>query len=135
MLGLKKIMILAASAVMASACARGMQSAAGTYIDPAEAKQTVVLEVQNDNPNPMELRVVVNDQSYFVGSVGGNEKTALLLDQRWFPAGFLYVLGIPADGRGRALAGPLSATRGDKIRFNISPALDLSRATVGKQQP
>src|SRR3954462_4411225 len=100
MLGFKKIMILAASAVMASACANGMQgSAGGTYVDPAEAKQTVTLEVTNDNPNPMELRVILNDQSYFVGSVGGAEKTAILLDPRWFPAGFLYVVGIPADMR------------------------------------
>ena len=83
MLKLKKFMILAASAVMASACARGMQSSdAGVYIDPAEAAKTVTLEVQNDNPNAMELRVIVNDQSYFVGSVGGAEKTALLLDSR-----------------------------------------------------
>jgi hypothetical protein len=131
MLGFKKIMILAASAVMASACARGMQgSAAGDYIDPVEAAKTVTLEVQNDNPNSMELRIVVNDQSYFVGSVGGAEKTSMLLDPRFFPSGFIYVVGIPADARGRAIAGPLSAAKGDKIRFSISPSLDLSRATV-----
>jgi hypothetical protein len=131
MLKMKKFMMFAACAVMASACSRGMQGVAeGTYIDPVEAKQTVTLDVQNDNPNPMELRVIVNDQSYFVGSVGGNEKTAMLLDPRWFPSGFLYVMGIPADGRGRAVAGPLTASKGDRIRFSISPSLSMSRATV-----
>ena len=131
MLAFKKFMILAASAVMASACARGMQgSDGGVYIDPAEAAKTVTLEVQNDNANAMELRVVVNDQSYFVGSVGGAEKTALLLDPRWFPTGFMYVVGIPADSRGRAVAGPLSAGKGDRIRFSISQTLSMSRATV-----
>ena len=127
----KTFMILAASAVMASACARGTQSSdAGVYIDPAEAAKTVTLEVQNENQNPMELRVVVNDQSYFVGSVGGGEKTAMLLDARWFPTGFMYVVGVPADARGRAVVGPLSAGRGDRIRFSISPTLSMSRATV-----
>lgn len=131
MLRLKRFMILAASAVMASACARGMQgSDAGVYIDPAEAAKTVTLEVQNDNPNPMELRVIVNDQSYFVGSVGGGEKTSMLLDPRWFPAGFVYVIGLPADARGRAIVGPLSAGKGDRIKFSISPTLSMSRATV-----
>src|SRR4051812_13912731 len=131
MLKVKTFMILAASAVMASACARGMQgSEAGVYIDPAEAAKTVTLEVQNDNPNPMELRIVVNDQSYFVGSVGGAEKTSMLLDPRWFPTGFMYVVGIPADARGRALAGPLAAGKGDRIKFSISPTLSMSRATV-----
>lgn len=133
MLNFKKFIILAASAMMASACSRGMQGASGTYVDPAEARETVVLETRNDSPTPMELRVIVNQQSYFVGSVSGNETGALLLDPRWFPAGFLYVVGIPADGRGRAVAGPLSASKGDKIRFNISPALDLSRANVIRQ--
>jgi len=48
MLTVKKFIILAASAVMASACARGTQSSdAGVYIDPAEAAKTVTLEVQN----------------------------------------------------------------------------------------
>ena len=131
MLTLKRFMILAASVVLASACARGMQgSDAGVYIDPAEAAKTVTLEVQNDNPNPMELRIIVNDQSYFVGSVGGTEKTSMLLDPRWFPTGFMYVIGLPADSRGRAIVGPLSAGKGDRIKFSISPTLSMSRATV-----
>jgi hypothetical protein len=105
-------------------------SAAGTYIDPAEAAKTVVLHVDNVNPQPLELRVVLNGQSRFVGSVGGLDSTSILLDPQLFPTGVLYVVAIPADGRGRAIAGPLSASKGDKIRFSVQSALDMSRATV-----
>jgi hypothetical protein len=40
------------------------------------------------------------------------------------------VVAIPTGGRGRAIAGPLSAGRGDKIEFTIEPALDQSHAIV-----
>ena len=53
-----------------------------------------------------------------------------MLDPQMFPTGALYVAAIPTDGRGRALVGPLSAGKGDKIRFTIEPALDQSHAIV-----
>jgi hypothetical protein len=128
---LRGLLVLAAVATLGTACSSAMQgSAAGTYIDPAEAAQTVVLHVDNVNPQPLELRVVLNGQSRFVGSVGGLDSTSILLDPQLFPTGVLYVVAIPADGRGRAIAGPLSASKGDKIRFSVQSALDMSRATV-----
>jgi hypothetical protein len=125
------LLILAATAALGSACARGMQgTAAGDYIDPAEAAKTVTLRVDNSNPQPMELRVIANGQSYFVGSVGGFDTTSVLLDPRLFPTGNLYVAAIPADGRGRAVDGPLAASKGDVVKFRVSQALNLSRAIV-----
>ena len=105
-------------------------SAAGDYIDPVEAAQTVVLHVDNLNAQPMELRIIINGRSEFVGSVGGSDSTSILLDRRLFPAGYFHVAAIPADGRGRAVVGPLSAAKGDVIKFTVQNALDLSRATV-----
>jgi hypothetical protein len=78
----------------------------------------------------MELRTILNGRSQFVGSVGGNDSTSILLDPGMFPTGLLYVTAIPTDGRGRAVAGPLSAGKGDKIQFTIEPALDQSHAIV-----
>lgn len=128
---LRGFIVLAATAALGTACARGMQgSAAGEYIDPAEAAKTVTLHVDNSNSQPMELRVVANGQSYFVGSVGGMDSTSVLLDPRLFPTGTLYVAAIPADGRGRAVDGPLAASKGDVINFRVQPALGMSRATV-----
>jgi hypothetical protein len=86
--------------------------------------------VKNQSTEPLELRTVLEGRSTFIGSVGPVESTSILLDPSLFPAGFLYIVGIPADGRGRALVGPLAASKGDKIRFTISPELSMSSATV-----
>jgi hypothetical protein len=122
---------MAAAATFAAGCAHGFESSAsGEVIDPAAAAKTVVLQVKNQNPQSMELRTVLDGRSTFVGSVGGNDSTSILLDPNIFPAGFLYVVAIPADGRGRAVAGPLAASKGDKILFTVSPELTLSNAFV-----
>ena len=122
---------LAAAIVAAfgGGCAR-YTAAAGDVIDPETAAQTVVLEVRNTATQPMELRTVYNGESRFVGSVPGQDSASVLLDPQIFPTGSLYLAAIPADGRGRALVGPLAATRGDRIRFTIQPALGMSNATV-----
>jgi hypothetical protein len=130
MLKARAFMILAAAATMGAACNGYSQSSAGGAIDPADAKNTVVLRVNNKNTSPMELRTILNGRSEFVGSIGGNDSTSLLLDPQLFPTGLLYIVAIPSGGRGRAVAGPLSATKGDRIDFTIEPAFDQSRAIV-----
>lgn len=89
-----------------------------------------MLDVKNLNVQPMELRTILNGESRFIGSVSGNDSTSILLDASMFPTGTLYVTAIPGDGTGRAIAGPLSAVKGDRIRFTIQPALNLSNAIV-----
>jgi hypothetical protein len=131
MLKAHAFVILIATATVGAGCNRYMQgSEAGGVIDPADAAKTVVLHVRNQNPSPMELRTILNGRSQFVGSVGGNDSTSILLDPGMFPTDLLYVTAIPTDGRGRAVAGPLSAGKGDKIQFTIEPALDQSHAIV-----
>jgi hypothetical protein len=124
------LVILAAAATMGAACNRYTQNSSAGTIDPADAKNTVVLHVQNMSTSPMELRTSLNGRTEFVGSVGGNDSTSLLLDPTMFPTGLLYVVAIPTGGRGRAVAGPLSAGKGDRIDFTIEPALDQSHAIV-----
>ena len=124
---------MAAATLVAIGCAHGLESSAsGEVIDAAAAAKTVVLHVENQNPQPMELRTVLDGRSTFVGSVGGNDSTSILLDATMFPAGFLYVVAVPADGHGRAIAGPLAASKGDKIKFTVSQELSLSRAFVSR---
>lgn len=125
------VALVAASLTSGAACARYSEgSAAGTTIDPAEAAQTAVLNVKNENGRGMELRSVLNGQSTFIGSVGPNEATSILLDSQLLPTSLLYIVAIPDDARGRALVGPLTATKGDKITFTIRPTLSMSSATV-----
>jgi hypothetical protein len=125
------LLVLAAAAMLGAACNGIIQSSsAGTVIDPADAKNTVVLHVRNGNTSPMELRTILNGRSQFAGSVGGNDSTSLLLDPQLFPTGLLYIAALPAGGRGRALVGPLSANKGNQIDFTIEPALDQSHAIV-----
>ena len=127
------LVILAAAATLGSGCARYSDSAAGEVIDPAEAAKTVVLHVTNQSMSSMELRAINDGRSNFIGSVGPNDSTDVLLDPVMFPTATLYLVGIPADGRGRAVVGPLAASKGDQINFNIQSAYDLSRATVRRR--
>lgn len=127
----KLAIALVAASLTWSACARYSESsAAGTTIDPAEAARTAVLNVNNENPRSMELRTVLNGQSTFIGSVGPNDRTSMLLDAQLLPTSSLYLVAIPDDGRGRALVGPVTATKGDKINFTIRPTLSMSDAKV-----
>lgn len=129
----RMFVILTAAATLASGCARYSDSAAGEVIDPAEAAKTVVLHVTNQSSSSMELRALNDGRSYFVGSVGPNDSTEVLLDPILFPTATLFVVGIPTDGHGRAVAGPIAASKGDQINFTIASAFDLSHATVRRR--
>jgi hypothetical protein len=124
----QKLYILAAAAVLSAGCAHYAQSSAGGEV--VDAASTVVLHVDNLSTEPMELRTVLNGRSRLVGSVSAHDSTSVLLDPSMFPTGFLYVVAIPADSQGRAIAGPLTAAKGDRIRFTVQPALDMSNAVV-----
>jgi hypothetical protein len=126
------LILTTAAALLGAGCARNYQSAGGDIeaIDPVAAAQTVVLQANNRGDSAMELRIVASGQSRFIGSVGPRDSTAILLDRSIFPTAELYVVAIPADGRGRAISGPLAAARGDRIRFTIEPSLEGSRAIV-----
>ena len=126
-----RALALAAAAVVSVACATiGSGPVSGEVISRSDAAKSVVLHVENLSPSPMELRTLSNGRSMFIGSVSGQDSTNILLDATLFPTGNLYLLGIPSDRRGQARVGPLSAGRGDIIKFTIQPALDLSRAMV-----
>jgi hypothetical protein len=125
--------VLAAAATLGAGCARYSDSAAGDVIDPAEAAKTVVLHVNNQSSSSMELHAINDGRSLFVGSVGPNDSTDVLLDPILFPTATLFLVGVPADGRGRAVVGPIAACKGDQINFNIQSAYELSRATVHRR--
>ena len=130
----RMFLILAASTVLGAGCNRYYGSTAGgEVVTPAEAKKTVVLHVQNLHQSPLELRTVQNGASLFVGSVGGQDSTNILLDPALFPTGSLYIVAVAADGNGAARVGPLGASKGDEIRMTVQPALDLTRAIVVRQ--
>ena len=124
------LFIMAVAATLGAGCAGYNQGSAAGEIDPAMAAQTVVLHVNNVNSSPMELRTIINGHSDFIGSVSGNDSTAIALDPKLFPTGFLYLAAIPADASGRAIVGPLTASKGNQIKFTIQPALDMSNAIV-----
>jgi len=131
----RSFLIVAAAAALggaSSSCTGLTQGSASGQIEPADAAKTVVLHVQNRNIAPMELRTILNGRSEFVGSVAGNDSTDILLDPVNFPTGFLYIAAIPSSGGGRALVGPLGASKGERISLTIEPALDQSHARVSR---
>jgi hypothetical protein len=130
----RTLLILAASVLAGAGCNRYYGSTAGgEVVTPTEAKKTVVLHVQNLHQSPLELRTVQNGRSLFVGSVGGQDSTNILLDPTLFPTGSLFIVAVAADGNGAARVGPLGASKGDEIRMTVQPALDLTRAIVVRQ--
>ena len=145
----RSFLIAAAAAALggaASSCTGLTQGSASGQIEPAhvadhrastptDAAKTVVLHVENRNIAPMELRTILNGRSEFVGSVAGNDSTDILLDPVNFPTGFLYIAAIPSGGGGRALVGPLGASKGETIMLTIEPALDQSHARVSRGAP
>lgn len=122
---------MAAAAMIGAGCSRyGLAGGDIGTIDPSDAAKTVVLEALNVSDESMELRVVAQGQSRFVGSVGARDTTAILLDPSLFPAAEFYVVGIGADPSHRAISQPLTASRGDVVQFRISPDIRSSRAYV-----
>jgi hypothetical protein len=121
---------VAFAVILSTGCARFAESSAAGEVVSADAATTVVLQVANESSGPMELRTILDGRSKFVGSVGGNDTTSIVLDPMLFPTGSLYLSAIPASGIGRAIVGPLAATKGDKIKFSIQPALEMSHAIV-----
>ncbi|HEY4218151.1 MAG TPA: hypothetical protein VGM67_13490 [Gemmatimonadaceae bacterium] len=130
MIKFRALTIIATAAILGTGCGLSHGNAGGTYISPEDAASTVVLHVVNRSSESLELRTVENGQSLFIGSVGAADSTALLLDPSLFPTATLYVLGVPASGRGRASVGPISATKGQQINLTVEPSLGLSHATV-----
>jgi hypothetical protein len=126
-----RTLAMAAAAMVSVACASlGSGPVSGGVITKADAAKSVVLHVDNLSSSPMELRTLSTGRSTFIGSVSGQDSTNILCDATLFPTGNLYLVGIPSDRRGQARVGPLSAGKGDIIKFTIQPALDLSRAVV-----
>ena len=124
--------MLATAATLGAGCAgySGSQAGEVSAIDPELARQTVVLEAVNTSDESVELRIVAQNQNRFVGSVQPRDTSEILLDKSLFPAGEIYVIAIGADPRNRAVSGPLSASRGDRIMFRLEPTLSMSRAHV-----
>jgi hypothetical protein len=129
MLKTRVLLTLATIATLGAGCAR-YGSAAGDVAVAPDASNSAVLYTKNLSNEPIELRVLTTGQSRFIGSVSPGETNAIVLDPSLLPSGDLYVLGISADGRRRAVGGPLAVAKGNAIRFTIQPTLSLSRAIV-----
>lgn len=127
-------LVLAAATIAGAGCNRYYGSTAGgEVVSTAEARQTVVLHVENLSELPMELRTYQNGQSSFIGSVGGRDTANILLDRGLFPTANLYLGIVSGDVRGATRVGPLSASRGDLIRLTVQPTVSLSNAIVVRQ--
>ena len=120
---------LATIATLSGACAHS-GSAAGDIAVAPDASNSAVVVTKNLSNEPVELRVVTTGQSRFIGSISPGETNSIVLDPSLLPSGELYIVGIAADGRQRAVGGPLAVTKGNTIRFTIEQTLSLSRAYV-----
>lgn len=129
MLKIRMLLTLATVATMSAGCARSGSAGGDIALSPDPAS-TAVLYTKNLSNDPIELRVLVTGQSRFIGSVSPGESNSIFLDPTLLPAGELYIIGISADGRRRAIGGPLAVAKGNAIRFTIEPTLSLSRAYV-----
>ena len=129
MLKTRMLLTLAAIATLSGGCARYNSSAGDVSLAP-DAANSAVLYAKNLSTEAIELRVLTTGESRFIGAVSPGETASIVLDPTLLPSGDLYVLGISADGRHRAVGGPLAVTKGNAIRFTIEQTLSLSRAYV-----
>jgi len=86
MLKARGLIALTVAITISVACAGlGSGGMGSTVISRADAAKSVVLHVDNLSPSPMELRTISNGRSSFIGSVGGQDTTNILLDATLFP--------------------------------------------------
>lgn len=123
------LLALATIATLSAGCAHSGSAAGDLAVSP-DASTSAVLVTRNLSNEPIELRVLTAGESRFIGAVSSGESNSIVLDPSLLPAGELYVIGIAADGRRRAIGGPLAVSKGATIRFTIEPTLSLSRAYV-----
>lgn len=124
------LLTLATIATLSAGCAHSGTAAGDIALSPADLASSAVLYTKNQSNEPIELRVLTSGESRFIGSISPGETNAIMLDPTLLPAGELYVIGISADGRRRAIGGPLAVAKGNAIHFTIEPTLSLSRAYV-----
>jgi len=118
-------------ATLGTSCAQYHESsAAGEVVSRSEAEATVVLRVQNLGLNAVELRSVQDGRSRFIGSVGPQDTTSLLLDPLMFPTANLFIAALAQAGNQRVVVGPLAAGAGDRIDFTVQDGLVGSQAHV-----
>jgi hypothetical protein len=128
---MRKSLVVAVALAFSSACAGYQEDSAGgeVAIDPTEAAKTVALDVRSRYSTGAALFTVESGHRQFLGSVGANDSTVILLDPTLFPTGFLYISVSPSDGR-RTFVGPISASKGDRIILRIPPDVSMARATT-----
>lgn len=126
-----RLAALALALSLGAACAHYSESSAGgEVISPSDAAATVVLHVKNLSQSPVELRSIQDGQSIFVGSVGAQDSTSILLDPTLFPTARLFLAALAHAGGQRVVVGPLAAGRGDRIDFTVQEGLVGSQAFV-----
>ncbi len=119
------------AAALVAGCARYHESSAGgEVISSGDADATVVLHVQNLGVRMVELRSIQDGQSRFIGSVGAQDTTSLLLDPLLFPTANLFIGAYAQAGGQRVVVGPLAAGKGDQIDLTVQEGLVGSRANV-----
>jgi hypothetical protein len=130
---MREIWSLAAAVSLGVSCAGNRQaSAGGEVISPRDAGATVVLHVQNLGMAMVELRSVEDGRTKFIGSVGAQDTTSLLMDPLLFPTANLFIAAFANAGGQRIVVGPLAAGIGDRIDLTVQQGLTGSQATVSR---
>ena len=128
---MRSTLSLLAVASLGLTCARYHESSAGgEVISRADADATVVLHVQNLGTRMVELRSVQDGRSRFIGSVGGQDTTSVLLDPLLFPTASLFIAAYAQAGGQRVVVGPIAAGKGDEIDLTVQEGLVGSQANV-----
>jgi hypothetical protein len=130
-MSMRNLTSLLAAVSLGAACAQNRQSSAsGEVISPSDADATVVLHVQNLGTAMVELRSIEDGRTRFIGAIGAQDSTSLLLDPLLFPTANLFIAAYANGGGQRVVVGPLAAGRGDKIELTVEQGLTGSQANV-----
>lgn len=122
----RAVMVLAAGASMATACAHPNQLADG---DEATPSAPIGVQVQNQNFNDMNVFAVSGGMARRLGMVIGASTGTFSLDPSYATRP-LYIVAAPIGGYGRASTGQLNVAAGDTVEFMIGPRLANSGVLI-----
>ena len=125
---MKSLALVAALALMSSACAYGVGSA-GDSRGQLDLGGAVHLNVSNHSGGPMELYAVGAGTQYRIGSVQPGLDRRFVLRPGMIVNGAVEVLA-RADNGLVVQSGPLLLTAGDELDFELGAQASLSSATV-----
>ena len=124
-----RLAMLVVAGTLLSAAASGCRSGS-SFEGTQQPDNRVGLVVKNDNYSDMDVYAVGDGLATRVGTVPGLLSRTFSIHESYFKGTDVRIVATPIGGNGRASTGPITASVGDTIYFNINPTLRASTVSI-----